>query len=109
MTDYSKMTDDQINEAVSKIMGTYQLQDYNPLNVHYSYPNYCESWTHSGPIIQKNEISIMFDSSDELDEYAEWVLAQSYDLEWHDFKNKPLRAAMIVFLMITEANNAPAI
>lgn len=120
---YAEMSDFEINHLVAKTSGvnikcimldsddnhsgvmvgrknTREIREFNP----------CNSWGDAGPIIAQNKISVVFDCSD----YCEAVSADDDvccrcgdpfgNREQHE---NPLRAAMIVFLMIKdkEANN----
>lgn len=101
MTDYSKMSDQQINEAVAIAKGTllrkgehvslYQIDGLDLCT------DFCNSWADAGPIILANRIG----------------LTPSVDI-WHAYSadedflcsiSNPLRAAMIVFLMMKESEN----
>ncbi|MCU7334061.1 phage protein NinX family protein [Escherichia albertii] len=67
---------------------------FEPLN---HLPDYCNDPSTSWPIIEKYRISI-------LDQLTEWCV----DAKGVSpiFDTRPLRAAMIVFLLMQEANNA---
>ena len=71
--------------------------------------NPCVNPADAWPIITENKISIMFDSTDMRyeGEYHEWCDAisscQKFGIQ---YQSNPLRAAMIVFLMMQVANNA---
>ncbi|EDR2652711.1 DUF2591 domain-containing protein [Salmonella enterica subsp. enterica] len=71
--------------------------------------NPCNNPEYAWPIITENKISIMFDSTDTRyeGEYHEWCDAisscQKFGIQ---HQSNPLRAAMIVFLMMQDANNA---
>ena len=87
---YRNMTDDQINHAVSDVLRIPHGDDW------------CNSWADSGPIIQENEISIVFVR---INRHEFTWAASLWGSKWKDVgcKNKnPLRAAMIVFLMMQE-------
>ncbi|QDH45597.1 hypothetical protein AAM22_gp22 [Pantoea phage vB_PagM_AAM22] len=61
--------------------------------------DYCNSWADAGPIIEKNRISIEFDG----DDTAQWCHTISCEgLYGIEYQSNPLRAAMIVFLMMQE-------
>lgn len=118
MTDYSKMSDLEINSTVEKSIGgeiifdeygvPYRLEEcsmsaysgrdfdeveFDPCN------NPADAW----PIITENNISLIFDNPSS-------VMATSNCVGWysdeeppiHSSSNNPLRAAMIVFLMMKE-------
>jgi len=103
---YSEMSDFEINEAVSK---TLLSEAANPNARFVAIGDYCRSWADAGPIIQKYGIAIAFDEFEQ-----EWVAFSEFrfdkagwDMEvepkkYHHNKD-PLRAAMIVFLMMQEA------
>ena len=57
----------------------------------------CNSWADAGPIIQENRIGIR--------EYDGWWEARSFAPEYAYCQQNPLRAAMIVFLMMKESDN----
>lgn len=121
MTDYSKMSDFDINCSVANytMSGECYLPASHPENhtgdiVCNSFiygeplPDYCNSWADAGPIIQKNGIAIMPDSpTGDWLAFAEFTLCEG---EWefeseptnHVAGSNPLRAAMIVFLMMNE-------
>lgn len=110
MTDYSQMSDFEINKAVAFHIGLATVifaenGDFAPCS------NPADSW----PIIIENKIAIIPDSAD-----GEWVAFNEFTLyegDWmfasdperHVNGSNPLRAAMIVFLMMKDAENAPAI
>ena len=107
---YAEMSDAEINVAVAKIIFQNDqcitpynhrpdVQIFHRNNCH-SFFDYCNLWSDAGPIIQKNKIAIVPDGTEwvaSTDTYfvdgAEW----SIDGLWND---NPLRAAMIVFLMM---------
>ena len=99
-TDYSKMSDFEINWKVAFHIGLRTVEkaesgDFNPCN------NPADAW----PIISDNRISIMYDQSTEKGNDAQWCLASSpCDQHIVDYvsPSKLLRAAMIVFLMMQE-------
>lgn len=57
----------------------------------------CESWADAGPIIEKYRITIMPASQGE-----NWM-AQAFEYALTDVSARPLRSAMIVFLMMQES------
>ncbi len=109
MTDYSAMSDFEINLAVAQqmpsIIGISERQRsltdavfYNEVeNVKYFDP--CNSWADAGPIIQDNGITVACFKN---------IMATAWDSQkglafGAVFKGaNPLRAAMIVFLMMKE-------
>jgi hypothetical protein len=119
MTDYSKMSDFEINEAVLKIKSELKPLGFahdadkrsagvTDINGRYHWFDFCNSWADAGPIILKNRISVIFDGSDTENpgEKFEWCGAIS-DCHKHQvpYLSNPLRAAMIVFLMMNEPEN----
>ena len=117
--DYSQLSDFEINKRVFKaIVGAKPLcyphnadgrSVGNESNGNYRWYDYCNNPEDAWPIITENKISIMFDSTDTRyeGEYHEWCDAisscQKFGIQ---HQSNPLRAAMIVFLMIQDANNA---
>ena len=87
--DYSKMSDAEINEAVFDFI--------KPVEWRISGYDYCNNPSDAWPIIEKYRISF-------LDQLTEWCV----DAKGVSpiFDTRPLRAAMIVFLLMQEANNA---
>lgn len=116
--DYSKLSDYEINKRVfmsitgAKPLGYPHNADGrsvgNESNGEYRWYDYCNNPADAWPIILKHRISIVFDSSDEGDEAAEWVTAcvgnEEHFSGYHSC-DKALRAAMIVFLMMQESAN----
>ncbi|MCT4708791.1 DUF2591 domain-containing protein [Enterobacteriaceae bacterium H11S18] len=123
MTDYSQMSDADINLRIAKIMhpgkeftlaysfGQPQgpmvqwIQGYGE----FLKLDYCNNPADAWPVITENKISIMFDSTDPKyeGEYHQWCDAispcQNFGIQ---HQSNPLRAAMIVFLMMKDAENA---
>jgi len=115
---YSEMSDFEINRAVTEIWRRVKVQphdvrlpevpyafydgeeiyikDPDPLSGSWRQFNPCNSWSDAGPIIEKNRITL--DSAPDV-----WFVRD--DDHCHTHKN-PLRAAMIVFLMMQEKVNA---
>lgn len=94
---YQEMTDFEINQLVGRISG--EAKSSEPilsLVIRSNGRKYdpCNSWADAGPIIQENRITIT-----SLIDGKEWdAISIGADIEFRD-KN-PLRAAMIVFLMM---------
>lgn len=95
---YSEMLDFEINVQVAEVTG--------------KHADYCNSWADAGPIIAENKISLNWYESE-----GKWTAAGDYEMEdgvwdWEKLPESdashanPLRAAMIVFLMMQEAANA---
>ncbi len=117
--DYSQLSDFEINKRVFKAIVGAKPLGYphnadgrsvgNESNGDYRWYDYCNNPEDAWPIITENKISIMFDSTDTRyeGEYHEWCDAisscQKFGIQ---YQSNPLRAAMIVFLMMQDANNA---
>lgn len=109
--DYSKLSDQQINAAVAmtfgekigqpvngmqmlSIDGEYLCSTFDPCN------NAADSW----PIIEDKKICLAFDVFAEPQDGGAWVAQPAYGWERERVRNdNPLRAAMIVFLMMQES------
>lgn len=136
MTDYSKMSDFEINCKVANALGMTKhfffldaedefdddiepsergpiwqtrehfVNGYRPSNGNPFNP--CNNPSDAWPIIVEEKISIMFDSTlpEYEGEYHEWCSAisscQKYGIQ---YQSNPLRAAMIVYLMMKESEN----
>lgn len=124
-TDYSKMSDFDINQAVALLLGldvkhyqdrsgdmvwfTVKNEDGNEYFDYIDYKDFCNNPADAWPIISDNRISIMFDQTTEKGSDDQWCLASSpCDQHVVDYisPSKPLRAAMIVFLKMQESKNA---
>ena len=131
MIDYESMSDFEINKAVAFSLRYLVKTDFEQglggftENYHRKYPNtiwaaktddsgeQCEAWEQmnfcaepqdSWPIIADNMISIEFDVETNCDKPAAWCNASSpcgKEILHQNYK-KPLRAAMIVYLMMNE-------
>ena len=109
MTDYSKLSDFEINSAVSMVV---RSQAENPESKYVVINDYCNNPADAWPIIVENKISVMWMTAEK-----EWCACPHGDLEegtWH-WENVPdyyfccesqLRAAMVCFLMAQESNHA---
>lgn len=123
--DYSKMSDFEINKRVADIAmnGTWHVKPSHPDNdtggwlygsngiQTYELPDYCNNPADAWAIISDNRIAIIPDSAE-----GEWVAFNEFTLyegDWmfasdpthHSNGKNPLRAAMIVFLMMQESAN----
>jgi hypothetical protein len=120
MSDYSAMSDFEINKAVALLTGIKE-RDINEADrlIHrrfqlpnmrfYAFFEPCSNPADAWPIIMANKISLMFDRSLEDGCNAEWCLASSpcdQIIVDHVMPDKILRAAMIVFLMMKESIHA---
>lgn len=128
---YAEMSDFEINKAVGEIAleGKWACKPGHSGNESDSWyygsvdtfvtpycqlPDYCNSWADAGPIIQQNLIDLeaLYDFTDESEEEIEptglWAaraVVNGFIHSRSEDKN-PLRAAMIVFLMMQEKANA---
>lgn len=121
MTDYSKLSDFEINCEV--------LAVFNPDIKHMSLsgdnscfydcgptgdgwnqidiPDYCNNPADAWPIIVSKKICIAFDVFAEPDDGGGWVASPAYYIEGERIRHdNPLRAAMIVFLMMQDSSHA---
>ena len=97
---YEDMTGAQINEAVTNAVTQNLINELDSID-------YCNDWGYGGLIIQNAKISIEYDQSSDV-----WIAHQGdylmdkyvSDCKYrHQYENKnPLRAAMIVFLMMQD-------
>ena len=115
MIKYEEMSDFEVNTAVVKALRLpFKSEFCNVFLDHgfdegacvYTRVDYCNNPNDAWPIIVDNEISLVKDKE------VDWWSARSGVVEWsyesmgHDFyfdDDNPLRAAMIVFLMMKEA------
>ena len=115
MTDYSNMSDFEINRLVARNLGFVQqgrgwitgadgIYDFIAKpndDYRISLPDYCNSWADAGPIAEQNAICLNVKSPGEA--YG-WIanswLDRRGDIRFRD--KKPLRAICIVFLMMNE-------
>lgn len=99
---YEKMSNSQINKAVAVALGcAEENREFgwsSKLDVGEEC-NYCNSWADAGTIIRKNRISIKnrFEGN--------WMAENEWGISYRAIHDNPLRAAMIVFLMMHEAKN----
>lgn len=110
MKNYSKMTDFEINRAVGDVSGVEWARldsNYHPLSIWKDgelcvfCP--CNAWTDAGQIIQSNGITVAFsDGCWFADASACWVDGVEWQIDGVIHEN-PLRAAMIVFLMMKDS------
>ena len=118
--DYSKMSDQEINMAVAEIIfpdrPVIESKSRPPCACVTGHPpsqwvDYCNNPADAWPIIVMYGISVAFDKNE--DEWVAWGNF-AFDLSGWDMKDQPaeyehdmnpLRAAMIVFLMMQESAN----
>lgn len=95
MKNYSEMSDFEINEKMSMAM---RSQSAVPESKYVVINDYCNNPADAWPIIESNKISLTYHQS-----RGEWsAIFNSENISMH---GSPLRAAMIVFLMMQDANN----
>jgi hypothetical protein len=109
---YDNMSDNEINVEVWAWLavddGDNNMLSGDPLApLATDIPDYCNSWADAGPIIAENQISIYFDADLIIDPPASWVMCHGSNskgglAKHYGQPDKPLRAAMIVFLMMQE-------
>ncbi|EPY2901203.1 phage protein NinX family protein [Cronobacter sakazakii] len=120
--DYSKLSDFEINKRVADIAmdGKWHVRPSHPGNKTggllygsngiktYDLPDYCNNPADAWPIIVDNEISLMYEEA-----IGKWCAGKPYwvdGCEWQldidVMEVNPLRAAMIVFLMMQESQHA---
>ncbi|WP_041415461.1 phage protein NinX family protein [Serratia liquefaciens] len=108
MIDYSAMSDQQINEMVAIALGEkvadpvngQQLVMVDGEKISSSFDP-CNRPSDAWPIIEANYISIFFDG---ISWEAHSALSEVNYESWKTHPYQPLRLAMIVFLMIKEAD-----
>ncbi len=88
--------DREIRMIIRLAMGKTITALITPENLALALPDYCNDPSASWPIIEKHRISI-------LDQLTEWCV-DAKDVR-PIFDTRPLRAAMIVFLMMQENQN----
>lgn len=113
MTDYSKIIDFEINKLVALSIGGFESEDIFQLQgvifkrhgkFQYSFFDPCNNPSDAWPIILNNRISMVWDCAE--DSSTEWwnAVAQ-FDECSIQYQSNPLRAAMIVYLMMKESEN----
>ena len=121
-TDYSKMSDFEINSAVHNalmqepykieflgndrirwVRGSNEVTTGKVAYSKNSLKDYCNSPADAWPIITENKISIY--AMSESDGRGRWGAEAFYPNESYHFNDNPLRAAMIVFVMMQDEKN----
>jgi len=101
MTDYSKMSDFEINAAVATAkFGNWRADDDICRRITSKCIDYCNNPADAWPIIVANEIGVVPSKSSNT--YA-WDLRGGMLKGIKHVDDNPLRAAMIVFLMMKDA------
>ena len=103
---YENATDEQINEAVTKSIGDKVTSAFGAILIRdLGINNYCNDWAYGGLIIQNAKINLLWNT-----ESTEWEaqavvtidMYQPPTCEYYYYDKNPLRAAMIVYLMMNE-------
>lgn len=103
MKDYASMSDREINRDVQKLTGMGCMSGAGVLIVadgRWRMFDPCNNPADAWPIITENKISIY--AMSETDAREKWGAEAFYPSEAYHFNDNPLRAAMIVFLMMKE-------
>ncbi|MBO9090037.1 phage protein NinX family protein [Escherichia coli] len=114
--DYSQLSDFEINKRVFKAIVGAKPLGYphnadgrsvgNEVNGNYRWYDYCNNPADAWPVIAKHQISICaYERNNPGMKNEYWWEADRF-CEFITVDNNPLRAAMIVFLMMQDANNA---
>lgn len=110
---YSEMSDFEINKAVCEVILPNRLviksKSRPPAacvidcNMNRWF-DYCNSWADAGPIIERYMICLVADVFAEPQDGGKWVAQPAYGWDNERVRSdNPLRAAMIVFLMMQES------
>ena len=108
MKDYASMSDFEINEAVGKFVYLPHLCVSNGLCLYakddiWTEFDPCNNPADAWPIIVSKKICTAFDVFAEPNDGGSWVASPAYYVEGERIRHdNPLRAAMIVFLMMKE-------
>lgn len=108
MKSYTEMTDFEINQAVG--LATGEATAGEPLlgivirNSNGRGFDPCNSWADAGPIIQSNYLSIKCDNMPDVPMPSTYWKAHNHNGD-RCWSANPLRAAMIVFLMMQKAED----
>lgn len=115
MTDYSKMSDFEINKAVALSLGGFEGDDIlEPPGVifkrhgkfQYSFFDPCNNPSDAWPIIASSRISIEFDGDGSTEPQSVWCNVTNFQRTCGiKYQKNPLRAAMIVYLMMKDSEN----
>ena len=104
MKDYSKMSDFEINKAVATALGMDVSGATEENNIMYGYvPDICNNPSDAWPLIESNLICLMADVFCEPQDGGKWIAQPAYGWRHERVRNdNPLRAAMIVYLMMKD-------
>lgn len=116
--DYSKLSDFEINSAVAKSLGLSVSTSHSSIapwvycghdedgGYGWGERDYCNNPADAWPIIADKKICLAFDVFSEPRDGGGCVASPAYGWETERVRHdNPLRAAMIVFLMMKDANN----
>lgn len=104
MVDYSKLSDFEINCEVAKANNWTSKSFVH--EIHSGKWNPCQNAGDAWPIILKYKISIEFDGDNSTDPQTTWCCVQNMCRSCGiNYQSNPLRAAMIVFLMMQDVKN----
>ncbi|AUO67876.1 hypothetical protein WM46_04400 [Citrobacter freundii complex sp. CFNIH2] len=105
--DYSKLSDKEVNRKIqiaSNLIGSMTGKGVLIVrNGKWEFFDPCNNPADAWPIIAENKISIY--AMSEADTRGKWGSEAFYPSEAYHFNDNPLRAAMIVFLMIQDSAN----
>ena len=102
MKDYSKMSDFEINKAVSTALGIDVSGATEENNIMYGYvPDICNNPSDAWPVILESRISLRPDDMYEEAPHSGYWRADN-EAGNHCHHENPLRAAMIVYLMMKD-------
>jgi hypothetical protein len=115
MKDYSKMSDMEINQAVAcelygchkwsvnRVGNFYHCGFDGSQYVEVTVANYCNNPSDAWPLIESNLICLMADVFCEPQDGGKWIAQPAYGWQHERVRNdNPLRAAMIVYLMMKD-------
>lgn len=97
MKDYSAMSDFEINKAVANIVFSGEIPRMQEDSLEFGILNYCKNPEQAWPIIAENRINIEWHEWKD-DTFKPHALSNETMISRYD--DNPLRAAMIVFLMM---------
>lgn len=111
--DYTQLSDFEINKRVAKALG-HSIDDerygfssigvFHSDGIVYKSHDYCNNPADAWPIIFSNKISTY--AMSEADKRGKWGAEAFYPDNAYSFNDNPLRAAMIVFMMMQDAKHA---
>lgn len=102
--DYSKLTDIEINGRVLHAITNGKAIRLQQASVASGETDYCNNPADAWPIIEDKKICLAFDVFAEPQDGGSWVAQPAYGWDRERVRNdNPLRAAMIVYLMMQES------